>query len=75
MQGKVTQKLFAELNEDELAVRLIEAGGQCRRLAGVSPTEMLNHKTPPDVAASARGMARTAILYVAESFGAAARPN
>lgn len=75
MKAKVTQKLIAELNEDELAVRLIEAGGQCRRIAGVSPSDMLNHQTPADVAASARGMARTAILYVAESLGAAVRPN
>lgn len=70
IKRKAGVKLFSEINEDELALRIIESMGRCRRVQGVSPTEALNTQTPPEVAASARATARTAILYIAECFGA-----
>lgn len=70
IKRKAGIKLFSEVNEDELAVRIIESMGQCRRVQDVYPTEALNTMTPPEVAASARATARTAILYIAECFGA-----
>lgn len=70
---KAVQKLISEVNEDELAVRIIEAMGQCKRVQASSPTDVLNNFTPFDVAESARATARAAILYMAECFGKAVR--
>lgn len=72
---KAVQKLLGEVSEDELAVRIIETMGSCKRVQGVTATEVLNGFTPTDVAASARAAARTAILYMAECFGQARKAN
>lgn len=73
MNPKATQKLIGEVSEDELAVRIIETMGQCKRVAGTNPTTVLNTQTPADVAESARSAARTAILYMAEGFSKSVR--
>lgn len=67
--------LVGEISEAELSVRLIEAMGQCVRPPGVSATDMLDKRTPPDVAAGARRQARAAIAYVAECLKTAKAPQ
>lgn len=72
---KARRGAIALIGEAEMAVRLIEAIGQCRRPAGVSAEAMLTRHTPADVAAGARRQARAAIAYIAECVAAGKAPQ
>lgn len=75
IKAKASTKLLSQVSEDELAVRIIETMGRCKRVEGVDPKNVLDTQTPPDVAAIARAAARASILYMAECFGKAVRPQ
>lgn len=72
---KATKKLISTVSEIELAVRLIEAQGDCRRPSGQSAEATFRalETEMPDVAHSSKLMARAALQYISECF-ANARP-
>lgn len=71
---KATEKLIGQVDEAELAVRLIEAHGGITRPKGKSANALLN-EMPSEISATALHQARTAILYMAECFKNAVRPQ
>lgn len=65
--------LIGEVSADEVAVRIIEALGQCKRPAGMTATEALN--TMPDQTHDARIAAHSVLSYIAECLKDARPPQ
>ncbi len=74
IRSRVSLTLMSEVSEAELAVRMIEAGGLCRRPDGRAAEDLLA-ELQPETRQFATSMARAAMLYMAECFGKAVRPS
>lgn len=64
--------LVAEIDEQEMTIRIIEAMGQIKRPAGVDAAELLARSDPETVRMSRRA-AKAAMAYVAECLNDAER--